>query len=319
MLSRTAEAIYWMSRYIERAENVARFIEVNGHLMLDLPLTPANQWEALLYTTGDQEVFQEFYDEITRENVIEFLTFHDKNPNSIASCLFSARENARSIREIISTEMWEQINKFYLMVQNSDRQRALHSMHNYYTSIKEASHLFTGIAYTTMPRDEAWYFGHLGGLLERADKTSRILDVKYFLLLPSITDVGTPFDNIQWSALLKSASALEAYRKKYGSINPETVVEFLVLDHIFPRSIQYCLMEAQKTVGAITGSPAHTFHNPVEQKLGRLSAQLNYTNIDEIFTVGLHEFLDQTQIHINQIDHATFETFFKLDSEETTV
>lgn len=318
MLSRTAEAIYWMSRYIERAENVARFIEVNGHLMLDLPLTPANQWEALLYTTGDQERFQEFYDDMTRENVIEFLTFHNKNPNSIASCLFSARENARSIREIISSEMWEQINKFYLMVQNSNRQRAIDFMHDYYTNIKQASHLFTGIAYTTMPRNEAWYFGHLGGLLERADKTSRILDVKYFLLLPSITDVGTPFDNIQWSALLKSASALEAYRKKYGGITPENVVEFLILDHVFPRSIQYCLMEAQKTIGAITGSPSYTFHNPVEQKLGRLSAQLNYTNIDEIFTVGLHEFLDQTQIHINQIDTATFETFFKLDSAETT-
>lgn len=317
MLSRTAQAIYWMNRYIERAENVARFIEVNGHLMLDLPLTPANQWEALLYTSGDQALFEKHFDAITRENVIDFLTFHDQNPNSIASCLFNARENARSIREIISSEMWEQINKFYHMVQNSDHRRAIDSMHTYYTNIKEASHLFTGIAYTTMPRNEAWYFGHLGGLLERADKTSRILDVKYFLLLPSVTDVGTPFDNIQWSALLKSASALEAYRKEYGSINPKNVVEFLVLNRVFPRSIHYCLMEAQKTVGAITGSPAHTFHNSVEQKLGRLSSQLNYTNIEEIFNVGLHEFLDQTQMHINDIDQATFETFFTLDSVET--
>jgi uncharacterized alpha-E superfamily protein len=319
MLSRTAQAIYWMSRYVERAENVARFIEVNGHLMLDLPLTPANQWEALLYTTGDQDLFKEHYAETTRENVIEFLTFYEKNPNSIASCLFAARENARSIREIISSEMWEQINKFYHMVQNSDRRRAIDSMHTYYTNIKEASHLFTGITYTTMPRDEAWYFGHLGGLLERADKTSRILDVKYFLLLPSITDIGTPFDNIQWSALLKSTSGLEAYRKKHGNINPENVVEFLVLDHVFPRSIQYCLMEAQKTIGAITGSPSHTFHNPVEQKLGRVSAQLNYTNIEEIFTIGLHEFLDQTQLDINEVDQATFETFFTIDPTETSV
>jgi uncharacterized alpha-E superfamily protein len=319
MLSRTAQAVYWMSRYVERAENVARFIEVNGHLMLDLPLTPANQWEALLYTTGDQSLFQKYYEITSRQNVIDFLTFDNNNPNSIVSCLARARENARSVREIISTEMWEQINKFYHMVLNSDRMRAIDSMHAYYTSIKEASHLFTGISYTTMPRNEAWFFGHLGGLLERADKTSRILDVKYFLLLPSVSDVGTPFDNIQWSALLKSASGLEAYRKKHGQLNPEKVVEFLILDHVFPRSIQFCLMEAQKTIGAITGSPLHTFHNPVEQRLGRLSAQLNYTNIDEIFAIGLHEFLDQTQIHIGEIDKAIFETFFILEPSEPSV
>lgn len=319
MLSRTAEAIYWMSRYIERAENVARFIEVNCHLMLDLPVAPVNQWEALIYTTGDQGLFAKHFENPTRENVIDFLVYHPENPNSILSCLIRARENARSIREIISSEMWEQLNKFYWMVQNSNRRRALDAPYDYFSEIKNASHLFTGIAHTTMAREEAWSFGYLGSLLERADKTSRILDVKYFILLPSITDVGTPFDNIQWSALLKSTSGLEVYRKRYGRIHPENVVAFLILDRAFPRSIHYCIMEAQHALSAITGSPAHTYRNMVEQKLGRLVADLNYATIEEIFALGLHEYLDRVQIRFDDINAAIHDTFFKLIEAESAI
>ena len=183
MLSRAAESIYWMSRYLERAENVARFIEVNCHLMLDLPVEAKGQWEPLVLTTGDQDLFYENYATDNQASVIDFLTFSPVNPNSIISCLQNARENARSIREIISTEMWEQINKFYLQVQNIDKPQAQDAPHTYFTDIIMASHLFTGIQRNTMSHNEAWQFARLGRDLERADKTSRILDVKYFTAL----------------------------------------------------------------------------------------------------------------------------------------
>ncbi len=312
MLSRAAQAVYWMNRYIERAENVARFIHVNLHLVLDVPVETGEQWEPLVRTTGDHLAFKEQFGEATRENVIHFLTFHRDNPNSILSCLHRARENARSVREIISSEMWEQINQFYLMVRAASGERALRTPHDFFTEIKAASHLFSGIADATMSHGEAWHFGRLGGLLERADKTSRILDVKYFLLLPNLADVGTPFDQTQWSALLKSASAFEMYLKRFGPILPDRVADFLILDREFPRAVHSCLIEAEKSLHTVTGSAPGTFQNPAEQELGRLSAELNYARIDEIIAKGLHEFLDSLQTRLNRVDDAIFDTFFAL-------
>ncbi len=221
MLSRVADSIYWMSRYIERAENVARFIDVNLHLMLDLPLGSAQQWQPLVDTTGDHEDFAKRYGTATQQNVIQFLTFDAENPNSILSCLRAARENARSVREIISSEMWEQLNEFYLMVNNAaDNANGLTDPQELFASVKMSSHLFQGVTDATMTHGEGWHFARLGRVLERADKTSRILDVKYFILLPTLADVGTAFDDIQWAAVLRSASAFEMYRKRYRPHRP---------------------------------------------------------------------------------------------------
>src|SRR5262245_49192166 len=203
MLSRVAQSIYWMSRYVERAENVARFVDVNHHLLLDLPSVGGEQWQPLVLTTGDRALFMERYGGFTRDNVIRFLTFDGSNPNSIISCLTAARENARSIRETISSEMWEQVNHFYLLVNSMAGQTDwMDAPYQFFSDVKKASHLFDGIAMTTLSHGDAWYFYQLGRLLERADKTSRILDVKYFLLLPSVADVGSSFDDIQWAAVL---------------------------------------------------------------------------------------------------------------------
>ncbi|MBI2504478.1 MAG: alpha-E domain-containing protein [Candidatus Latescibacteria bacterium] len=312
MLSRVAEAIYWMNRYIERAENVARFIHVNLHLVLDLGAVTGEQWEPLVWVTGDHQAFAERCGTATREQVIDFLTFDQDNPNSILSCLFRARENARSVREIISSEMWEQINRFYLLVKGAARERALETPHDFFTEIKMASHLYGGIADSTMSRGEGWHLGRLGGLLERADKTSRILDVKYFILLPDPADVGTPVDNVQWAALLRSASAFEMYRKRFGLIAPERIADFLILDREFPRAIHHCLIEGEESLRTLTGSAAGTFHNEAEQELGRLRAELSYAQIEEVIAVGLHEFLDDLQLRLNRIDMAIFSTFFAL-------
>ncbi len=313
MLSRVANSIYWMNRYIERAENVARFIDANFHMILDLPLAGEEQWRPLINTTGDNKLFSELYGEANRENVIQFLTFDRNNPSSILSCLRFARENARSVREYISSEMWQQVNTFYLMVNGATTGgQAMDLPHQFFVDVMMASHLFVGVTESTMSHSEGWHFGRLGRMLERADKTSRILDVKYFILLPSVDYVGTPFDNILWAALLRSASAFEMYRKRYGRIFPEKIVAFLVLDQKFPRAIHHCLVTAEISMRNITGSPRGHFSNPADKTLGRLLAEMDYTTVEEILGSGLHEYLDATQTRLNQVGSAIHETFFAL-------
>lgn len=314
MLSRVADSIYWLNRYIERAENVARFVDVNLNLILDSPTSVAQQWEPLVVTTGDLPLFRERYGQANAENVIQFLSFDSNYSNSILSCLQAARENARSIREIISREMWEQVNAFYLMVKEADPQQPLSALHEFFTSVKMASHLFAGVMDATMTHNEGWHFGQIGRLLERADKTARILDVKYFILLPSVKDVGTTLDELQWMALLKSASAYEMYRKRgQHRITPKGVAKFMILDQEFPRSIQFSLLQAERSLHQITGTPTGTWINPVERALGRLRSELDYLTIEEIIQTGLHEFLDHLQQQMNGVGNEIFETFFALE------
>jgi len=313
MLSRVAEAIHWMSRYIERAENVARFIDVNLHLALDQE--PFDQWNSLVETSGDVETFTKRYAGVaSRDNVLQFLTFDAETPNSILSCFSRARENARGIREIISSEMWEQVNQAYLMVTSASRSgEAMDSPHDFFTAVKQASQLFVGMTYLTMTHNEAWHFGRLGRLIERADMTSRILDVKYYILLPDPTLVGSPVDELQWAALLKSASAFEMYRKRHGNITPDKVVGFLLLSRRFPRSVRYCLGKAERSLHAITGAASGTWTTRAERELGKLNAELAYAAPDEIMRRGVHETIDALQVRLSDVTAANFETFFGVD------
>jgi len=310
MLSRVAESIYWMSRYVERAENVARFIDVNMNLMLDVPVGSTQQWHPLVDTTGDAQAFGQRYDVATQQNVIEFLTLDSEYPNSILSCLRAARENGRSVREIISTKMWEELNAFYLMVTAAAAQPHRTDLQELFAAVKRSSHLFTGVTDATMTHNEAWHFCCLGRKLERADKTSRILDVKYFLLLPTVADVGTTSDDIQWAAVLRSASAFEMYRKRHGRISPDRIVEFLLLDCTFPRAIQFCLKAARDSVYAISGTPHEVFRNPAEHLLVELCSELAYAQVDDIIEAGLHEYLDRLQTNMNRVGSGISETFF---------
>ena len=328
MLSRVADSMYWMCRYIERAENTARFIAVNFILALDAPDPNGAQWMPLVMASGDNALFEKKYgttsasaDIPTKENVMNFLMFDTDNPNSILSCLTAARENARSIREVISSEMWEQVNKFYLFVRNLATQartdfQLVANRFEIFTQMKLSAHLFEGVMAATMSHNEAWHFGRLGRFLERADKTSRILDVKYFILLPDIADVGSSLDNIQWAAVLKSASALEMYRKIYHRIDHVHVANFLLLDDVFPRSIRYAVSRAQRSLSSITGNPIGRFDTQPEKLIGKLHSDLEFTDIKEIFATGLHEFLDDVQIKLNDIGASIVETFFALRSVE---
>lgn len=311
MLSRVAESIYWISRYIERAENVARFISVNYNLSLDLPTQPNEQWWPLVVTSGDDEDFLARHQEYTRDAVIDFLTLDESNPNSITSCLNAARSNARSVREIISAEMWEHLNKFYLMVQNCGGLDAiLDAEHEFFHQVNLWGQQFLGVADATMTHGEAWNFLQLGTMIERADKTSRILDVKYFILLPAPQDVGSTYDDLHWLSLLRSASALEMYRQRYGPVAPSNVVRFLILDREFPRAILHCLARADDALHAISGTVTGDFQNLAEQRLGQLRSQLAYLRGEEVIDAGLHEFIDQLQKQLNLVGDAVRATFF---------
>ncbi|MEZ6046480.1 MAG: alpha-E domain-containing protein [Planctomycetaceae bacterium] len=311
MLSRVAESVYWMSRYLERAENVARFIDVNYNLTLGESDSLGNQWAPLVYTTGDQDDFEERFGEPTREKVLKFLLFDEQNPNSILSCASYARENARTIREIVPSVVWEQLNKFFMMVRSAAGFTAtLDQPQEFCERVRLASHMLVGATDATMSHGEAWHFSRVGRLLERADKTSRIVDVQYYILLPDARDVGSALDVVRWSALLKSASALVMYRRQHGKIEPERVADFLILDRHFPRAMHFCLGRALESLRSVTGSSTGTFSNLSEQRMGRLCSNMDYTTIQDIIQQGLHQYIDDFQNQLNMVGDAIRDDFF---------
>lgn len=309
MISRVADAIYWMSRYLERAENIARFIDVNIKLLLDLDFDGFNQyWEPLILTSGDSEFFYKHYENANEANVIRFLAFDERNFNSIISCVKNARENARSIRGSIPSEMWEQINRFYLVIQKNSRKKKIEDLQAFFYEVKMANHLFIGIADTTMSHDESWHFSRMGRLIERCDKTSRIMDVKYFQLLKPELEGSTAFDVVQWAALLKSVSAFEMYRKKYHSINHKTIAKFLVFDAAFPRSLFYC---AENTLGSLEWvTQINNQKNCKAICQARLICQyLKNHEPEDVLQIGLHKFIDELQTQLNMLDATIYESF----------
>jgi uncharacterized alpha-E superfamily protein len=318
MLSRVADSIFWMTRYIERAENLARFIDVTTNLTLDLPVGASDPWQPIACTSGDGEWFAERYGKASKENVIRFLTFDSDYPDSIRNCVKKARENARSVREAISSEMWEQINSFYLTVEEASKhsEAIIRSPFEFFRCVRTAGDLFKGITDATMSHNEGWHFAGLGRMLERADKTSRILDVKYYILLPNLEDVGTPLDDLQWSALLNSVSGFEMYRKRHHRIMPDRVVDFLVLDRDFPRAIRFCIQQANKSLHKISGSPIDSYCNIAEQRLGQLDTELSFVNVRDLINRGLHEFLDALQTKVNDIGDGIYQTYIDGGGEQ---
>lgn len=318
MLSRVAESIYWMCRNIERAENIARFIEVTHDFVLDTPEETEEQWLPLVYVTGQQESFFEQYETADSRTVTEFLVLSDEYPNSMARLIRSARENARSVRETIASEVWEQLNEFYQWFWRETQSGAIwRSPSDFLRQAMRECTLFNGFFDATMTRDLGWHFGNLGRQIERADQISRLLDVKYFTLLPNASDVNTPVDYLQWASLLRSVSGLEMYRKRHREVTVERVVSFLVLNRAFPRAILHCLTKADRSLHAITGCPSGEFSNRAEQILGRLVTDLAYTEAPSIIQQGLHEFADDLQTRLNEVGDGVFDAFFALRPVET--
>lgn len=311
MLSREAESVYWMNRYIERAENIARLLDVNLRLQLDSAAPADQQWQPLVLIMADRAEFEARYTGYSRENVFRFLAFDASYGNSMLTCLRAARENARSIREVISSEMWEQVNMFYLMVSEAAQSDdVMNTPGTFLAQVRMASHQFLGVTEATMPHGEAWQFARLGTLIERADKTTRILDVKYFILMPDEQDIGTTADQVQWAAVLRSASAWEAYLKHSHEIEPVRVAEFLLLNREFPRSVQHCLSAADYALHAISLTPQGAFTNDAERHLGLLRSELSFADIQEIVAEGLHQYLDGVQARINTMADAVRLRYF---------
>jgi len=318
MLSRVANALYWMSRYLERANNVARFIDVNLLLILDMRLDrQQGQWEPLISTTGNNTDFLKRYTLFNEENVVKFLTFDAENPNSIVSCVQSARENARTIREMISSELWKCINEFYHFVKKNSNKRHIQNLQSFYAEINAFNNLIVGIQQDSISHNEAWHFMHMGQMLERADKTARLLDVKYFLLSPQPDEMNSLQDIIEWGAVLQSASAFEMYQKQFHRVNYQDVAKFLIFDPSFPRAMRYCIDSAATSLQKII----HIINVevPAEENMKRLQHTLVMADIHHILAHGLHEFIDLFQLNLNILDHAIYQSFFAMEAHQSGV
>jgi len=321
MLSRVANLVYWMARQLERAENTARIVDVNAQLVLDLQSRQAaddpKSWEPLVYVTGDEKKFFELYGETPSERaVIEFMLFDKRNPSSLISCVGLARENARCIRDQLSSEVWETLNTFYLKLKGDDYTRyAQLGSAEYLNRVKTQIQLFYGVAESMIPRTGLWWFFLLGRHLERADNTSRILDVKYYMLLPDIHAVGSALDMVQWASVLRSCSAFEAFRRsRRGQLNLERVVDYLVRDAVFPRSILFSISEAEQALGQITADAVHLEDTEPARLIRELRAELEMIDVPSVIADGLHEFLDDIQVKIFYIHNAIQATFVDYDT-----
>jgi uncharacterized alpha-E superfamily protein len=311
MLSRVANSIYWMSRYLERADNVARFIDVNVHLMLDMGLEGAStQWLPLVNASGDESNFQKRYNKADEKSVVRFLTFDKENPNSIINCIQNARENARTVREVIPSDLWEAINLLYHTVEKHSRKRRIDNLQEFLDDIRRSSHMVAGLIHNNMSHGEGWHFARMGKMLERADKTARMLDVKYFLLLPQNETVDSPHDAVEWGAVLKSANAFEMYRKQFHRVNYRNVVQFLMLDAHFPRSMAFCVATASASLDKITEMTGVAMR--AQKEMAILHNSLSHTDTDAVLVSGLHDFIDIFQFNLNVVDQSIYDSFFSM-------
>lgn len=308
MLSRVADSIYWMARYVERAENLSRLLLSTQDLLLDAGSEGSDYsefWGPILNTTGDYETYSSLFPRITGKSVIDFLTAHPSNPNSIANCVRAARENARTIRDQISDELWECVNGMRLYVESVSSSR--HQGVAFFERILRGSYEFQGIAASTTPRGENWHFLRIGTCLERADQMSRLLDT-----CSAISMEMPPHPEskpLRWAALLRSCSAWHAFQVHSARLDPSKVLEYLLLKEEFPRSVACCVTEVHKALQALSAHD-HSDAMPEHVRLaGRLRADLAYAKISEVIDAGLHDYVDNLQARLIAIGKAIFEAF----------
>jgi len=296
MLCRVANELFWMARHIERAENTARLLDVTYRTSL-LPyqtresgLGWAEPWAVPLITSGLATAFYQRHGALTAENVLRFMMLDAANPSSIYCCLRAARESARSVRGAITSEMYEDLNSAWIEMRQYDYAQIEEGGFSQFLDwVKMRSHLFRGVTFGTMLRDEAYHFIRLGTHIERADNTARILDTKYHILLPSADDVGGAVDYYQWQSLLWSVSAFESYRKIYSDvITPRRVAELLILRVDMPRSLHSCMSFIHETLELLCDANSQE----LERRGGELHSRLRYARTEDIVGFGLHEYLN---------------------------
>ncbi|MBK7900874.1 MAG: alpha-E domain-containing protein [Azonexus sp.] len=312
MLSRTADHLFWMARYIERAENLARLLDVTWQMSLvPQSVEAANQsWNAIIALNSLEEAFAAQYPAVTGDNVLRFMVSDAANSASIHSCLRLARENAHAVRGTITSEMWETMNATWLEAREQSFERiSAAGIGEFFEWVKMRSSLSRGVTIGTLLQDEAFHFIRLGTLLERADNTARILDVKYHVLRPLGHEEATDF--YQWGALLRSVSAFENYRKVYRDvITPERVAELLILRSDLPRSLHFCLNGVVKNLELV----ANTHCGETLRQAGILHARLHYARVGDILDQGLHEWLTDFMDCIYEIGNGISRDFLVADS-----
>lgn len=311
MLSRVADSIYWMARYVERAENLSRLLLSTQDLLLDAGaegVDEAQFWQPLLATTGDEEAYSKLHKKIKGKDVTDFLALRADNPNSMLNSIRAARENARTVRDQISDEIWESLNSLRLFVESAEG-KTMHRAQSaaFYERVLRGSYQFQGIADSTTPRGEIWHFLRLGTCLERADKMSRLLDTCSGL---SLELPPSPHARpLRWAALLRSCSAWHAFQAQCSKLDPSKIIAYLLLDETFPRSIACCVAEAQSALQSLCASAGlHGMPLPLRH-VGRLRADLAYTTVEEVLAIGLHDYIDDLQLRLNHIGEAIFQTF----------
>ena len=314
MLSRTADHLFWMSRYIERAENLARLLDVTWQMSLvPQSLDAVNQsWAAIIALNSLEEAYAKKYSTVNGENVLKFMVSDPDNFSSIHSCLRMARENAHAVRGTLTTEMWETLNSTWLEAREKTFDQLFSAgIGDYFEWVKMRSSLSRGTTLGTLLQDDAFHFIRLGTLLERADNTARILDVKYHVLRPLDDEGATDF--YEWGALLRSVSAFEVYRKVYRDvITPERVAELLIFNRDMPRSLQFCLSGVVKVLELI----ANSHSGETQRQAGMLHAQLRYGRIEDVLEHGLHEWLSDFMDRIYTIGNGISKDFL-VPMEET--
>jgi len=306
MLSRVASNVYWMARYIERAENTARLINVNTHLLLDLPKGIQLGWEPIIDIVSSRQEFYEHYQTADERSVVKFMVMDAKNPSSIISSLAMARENARTIRDIIPREAWEEINEQYLNAKSNSQSVLTHRhRYDYLRAIILDAQTVTGILAGTMTHDIGYSFLRMGRNLERADMTSRIIDVRSATLLPDVKEDLSPFENLQWVSVLKSLTAYQMYRREMRSrVRRPDVLKFLLHEEDFPRAFNHTLKTVEQCVLQLPQNEAALkLVESLHQKL--LSAEPQ-----ELKQEKLHEFIDELQLGLVKIDNCISETYF---------
>jgi len=317
MLSRVAQSLYWMSRYLERAENTARLVDVNLQLMLDFR-TPdessvTNHWLPIVESTGDRERFLARYPDASGRSVVDFLVFDVGNPNSIVEVVSRARENARTVRDQLTAELWEEINRLFLFLRSPEaRVRFESSPTDFFSEVKNASLLLTGLGHATVMHGEGWQFVEIGRFVERGDQTTRIVDVLHATFpARGVPTAWSERNAMEWGAVLRSCSAWDAYTSLYGaSVEPPRVVDFLLLNEDFPRSLRFCAEELDDALRRVSGTPSRRFANAAEQRSGRFLAELRFATVADLLgEFGLHGYLDRAQASFAAIAEAVYQAY----------
>ncbi|MBP2233787.1 putative alpha-E superfamily protein [Sinorhizobium kostiense] len=301
MLGRTANGLYWMFRYIERAENGARLIDAGLRMSLTRSEATEDDWEGVLQSAGVRELYDQVHDQLTSSDAIDFLLRDHANPSSVMSCIEAGRHNARMVRTALTRETWEATNECWIdMKAMLARKVRPAEMPEVIDAIKRRAGLIRGAFHGTMLRNEIFNFSRIGTFIERADNTARILDVKYYVLLPAVSAVGSSMDNVQWESILRSVSAHRAYGWVYDAeLRPANIADFLISNGRMPRSLAYCYEKIVSNLGYLAREygEKHAAHETAEQTLESLRSR----SIDDIMDQGLHEYLEEFISHNNRL------------------